>query len=130
MLNPRGGADDLLLGSLGSLTLLGHMVALGTVNPVTRKRYLGDQYEPRTIRHSNAVIRAFYEYWIEDVGAGPLINPVQLARKPSTASPPNSSGASSKRTSKHASWNSVNAGVPMARPANMNTHAYGAQVFG
>jgi integrase/recombinase XerD len=53
----------------------------GTVNPVTRKRYLGDQYEPRTIRHSNAVIRAFYEYWIEDVGAGPLINPVQLARR-------------------------------------------------
>jgi len=23
----------------------------GTVNAVTRKRYLGDQYEPRTVRH-------------------------------------------------------------------------------
>jgi integrase/recombinase XerD len=53
----------------------------GTVNPVTRKRYLSDRYEPRTIRHSNAVIRAFYEYWIEEVGTGPLINPVQLARR-------------------------------------------------
>lgn len=53
----------------------------GTVNPITRKRHLGDQYEPRTIRHSNAVVRAFYEYWIEDVREGPLINPVQLERR-------------------------------------------------
>jgi integrase/recombinase XerD len=53
----------------------------GTINPITRKRHLGDQYEPRTIRHSNAVIRAFYEYWIEDVQEGPLINPVQLDRR-------------------------------------------------
>jgi integrase/recombinase XerD len=51
----------------------------GTVNPVTRKRHLGDAYEPRTIRHSNAVVRSFYEFWIE-AGAGPLINPVRLAR--------------------------------------------------
>lgn len=58
------------------------VATVGTVNPVTRKRYLGDQYEPRTIRHSNAVIRAFYEYWIEDVGAGPLINPVQQTPGP------------------------------------------------
>jgi hypothetical protein len=53
----------------------------GTVNPVTRKRHLGDGYEPRTVRHSNAVVRSFYEFWIEDVGAGPLVNPVQLARR-------------------------------------------------
>ncbi|SLJ76360.1 site-specific integrase [Mycobacteroides abscessus] len=28
----------------------------GTINPVTRKRYLDDNYAARTIRHSNAVI--------------------------------------------------------------------------
>ena len=53
----------------------------GAVNPITRKRHLGDHYEPATVRHSNAVVRAFYEYWIEDVEAGPLINPVQLGRR-------------------------------------------------
>jgi integrase/recombinase XerD len=53
----------------------------GRVNPVTRKRHPGDVYEPRTIRHSNAVIRSFYEFWIEDAGGGPLINPVQLDRR-------------------------------------------------
>ena len=52
----------------------------GTVNPVTRKRHLGDAYEPRTIRHSNAVVRSFYEFWVE-AGAGPLINPVRLVRR-------------------------------------------------
>jgi len=52
----------------------------GTINPVTRKRYLGDRYGVRTIRHSNAVIRSFYEYWIE-VGQGPLINPIPLDRR-------------------------------------------------
>lgn len=54
----------------------------GTVNPVTRKRHLGDGYEPRTIRHSNAVVRSFYEFWIEDIGAGPLVNPVRRAERP------------------------------------------------
>lgn len=49
----------------------------GMVNPVTGKRDLGDRYGARTIRHSNAVIRAFYEYWIE-LGLGPLINPMPL----------------------------------------------------
>jgi integrase/recombinase XerD len=52
----------------------------GTVNAVTRKRYLGDQYEPRTVRHGNAVLRSFYEYWIE-LGGGPLVNPVALDRR-------------------------------------------------
>jgi integrase/recombinase XerD len=52
----------------------------GTVNPVTRKRHLSDGYEPRTIRHSNAVVRSFYEFWIE-AGDGPLINPVRLVRR-------------------------------------------------
>lgn len=52
----------------------------GKVNPVTRKQHLDDQYKPRTVRHSNAVVREFYEFWIE-IGEGPLINPVQLDRR-------------------------------------------------
>jgi integrase/recombinase XerD len=52
----------------------------GTINPVTGKRHLGEGFEPRTVRHSNAVLRGFYEYWIE-LGEGPLVNPVALARK-------------------------------------------------
>lgn len=51
----------------------------GGVNAVTGKPYLSDQYAPRTVRHSNAVIRAFYEFWLER-GEGPLVNPVALAR--------------------------------------------------
>ena len=51
----------------------------GGINPVTRKRYLGDRYEARTVRHSNAVLRSFYSYWIE-LGGGPLINPVPQER--------------------------------------------------
>ncbi|WP_225448467.1 site-specific integrase [Streptacidiphilus sp. P02-A3a] len=50
-----------------------------TTNPITKKTYLDDRYKPRTIRHSNAVIRAFYDFWIQS-GGGPLINPVPLAR--------------------------------------------------
>lgn len=66
---PDGGADHIGGdGGAGS-------------TPVTRKRHLGDQYEPRTIRHSNAVLRSFYRFWIDDVGAGPLINPVPLDRR-------------------------------------------------
>lgn len=30
----------------------------GTTNPITRKPYLDDRYKPRTVRHSNAVLRA------------------------------------------------------------------------
>jgi integrase len=56
------------------------IATVGTVNAVTRKRYLGDQYEPRTVRHGNAVLRSFYEFWIE-LGAGPLVNPVVLDRR-------------------------------------------------
>ena len=50
----------------------------GTVNPVTRKAYLDDRYQPRTLRHAMAVLRGFYEYWAE-LGEGPVINPVQRA---------------------------------------------------
>lgn len=49
----------------------------GQVNPVTRKASLGDQYQARTIRHSNAVIRSFYEFWLDE-GSRPLINPMPL----------------------------------------------------
>ncbi|GGM20017.1 integrase [Streptomyces fumigatiscleroticus] len=51
----------------------------GTTNPITKKTYLDDRYKPRTIRHSNAVLRSFYDFWIES-GGGPLVNPVPLAR--------------------------------------------------
>ncbi|WP_367838120.1 tyrosine-type recombinase/integrase [Streptomyces rochei] len=53
---------------------------VGTINPITRKQHPGDQYAVRTIRHSNAVIRSFYEFWIER-GAGPLVNPVPQERR-------------------------------------------------
>jgi site-specific recombinase XerD len=51
----------------------------GTTNTITKKPYLDDLYKPRTIRHSIAVLRSFYEFWIES-GSGPLVNPVPLAR--------------------------------------------------
>lgn len=54
-------------------------VVAGTINPITGKQYLDDQYKPRTVRHCNAVVRSFYEFWIE-VGGGPLLNPVPLDR--------------------------------------------------
>lgn len=52
----------------------------GAVNPITRKRNLGDRYEPRTVRHGNAVVRSLYEYWIE-IDGRPLVNPVSLDRR-------------------------------------------------
>ena len=52
----------------------------GTVNPITRKQYLDNQYKPRTVRHSNAVLRSFYEFWIAR-GEGPLVNPVPRERR-------------------------------------------------
>ncbi|MBZ9642910.1 site-specific integrase, partial [Streptomyces sp. PSKA30] len=51
----------------------------GQVNGITRKQYPGDRYSARTIRHSNAVLRCFYEFFI-DVGDGPLVNPVRRDR--------------------------------------------------
>ncbi len=50
----------------------------GTVNLITRKAYLDDRYQPRTVRHAMAVLRGFYEYW-GDRGEGPVVNPVQRA---------------------------------------------------
>jgi integrase len=62
----------------------GSAALAGTINPVTRKQYLSDEYGSRTIRHSNSVLRTFYEYWIDE-GAGPLANPVPLARSKARA---------------------------------------------
>jgi len=50
----------------------------GTVNAVTRKAYLDDHYQPRTVRHALAVLRSFYGFWAE-LSEGPVLNPVQLA---------------------------------------------------
>lgn len=58
----------------------------GTINPVTRKPHLGDGYAARTVRHSNAVVRAFYDYWME-MGAGPVLNPVPREREWGSARP-------------------------------------------
>lgn len=55
------------------------LATAGTVNPVTRKPYLDDRYRARTVRHSKAVLRSFYDFWI-DTGGGPLINPVRRSR--------------------------------------------------
>lgn len=55
------------------------LATAGRVNPVTRKKHLDDRYMARTVRHSNAVLRSFYEYWIE-LGEGPLVNPVPRER--------------------------------------------------
>ncbi|WP_208616282.1 tyrosine-type recombinase/integrase [Amycolatopsis regifaucium] len=55
----------------------GSAATAGQVNPITRKASLNDQYQARTIRHSNAVIRSFYEFWLDE-GSRPLINPMPL----------------------------------------------------
>ena len=59
------------------------LATVGTVNTVTRKPYLNDRYAARTVRHNNAVLRSFYEYWIER-GEGPLLNPVAQNRRGGT----------------------------------------------
>lgn len=50
------------------------------INQVTGKQCLGIGYTARTVRHSNAVLRSFYSYWIE-LGGGPLVNPVVRERE-------------------------------------------------
>jgi integrase/recombinase XerD len=47
----------------------------GTVNQATGKRYLDDHYAARTIRHNNAVLSSFYEFW-SGQGVGPVVSPV------------------------------------------------------
>jgi integrase/recombinase XerD len=66
----------------------------GTVNPLTGKMYLDDRYTSRTVRHSNAVVRAFYDFWIEQA-QGPLVNRVRLRRSagPARETAPGSRGS-------------------------------------
>ena len=52
----------------------------GTVNSITRRSYLTDRYAARTVRHSNAVVRSFYAFWIER-SEGLLVNPVELVQR-------------------------------------------------
>ena len=51
----------------------------GSINPVTRKQRLGDGFSVSTVRHGNAVVHSFYEFWIEQ-GSGPLVNPMPRDR--------------------------------------------------
>ena len=51
----------------------------GRVNPITRKQSPGDGYAVRTVRHNNAVVRSFYEFFLER-GEGPLLNPMPRDR--------------------------------------------------
>lgn len=62
---------------------VGSRATAGGVNTTTRKSYPGDGYAPSTIRHSNAVLRAFYDFRL-DCGGGPLINPVVVERSRGT----------------------------------------------
>ncbi|WP_229925022.1 hypothetical protein [Streptomyces sulfonofaciens] len=48
--------------------------APGSVNPVTGKRYAGENYAARTRKHARAVVRSFYEYH-RDMHGRPLLNP-------------------------------------------------------
>ena len=47
---------------------------------VTSAEVRDDSYQPCTVQHGNAVVRSFYEFWIE-AGSGPLVNPVVLDRR-------------------------------------------------
>jgi integrase len=49
------------------------------VNAITGKPQGGSGYQPRTIRHNNAVLRSFYDFCLER-GEGPIVNPVPLDR--------------------------------------------------
>jgi integrase/recombinase XerD len=51
----------------------------GQTNPITGKPYPGDGYAVHTVRHSNAVVRSFYEFFGE-IGEGPLRNPMPRDR--------------------------------------------------
>lgn len=55
-------------------------VTAGTINPITRKQYLDDRYQPRTVRHAHAVLRTFYDYWAGR-GEGRVLNPIQRASR-------------------------------------------------
>lgn len=54
-------------------------VTAGSVNAVTGKAYPGAGYAVRTIRHNNAVLSSFYEFWVES-GSSLIMNPVVRER--------------------------------------------------
>ncbi|WP_232789014.1 hypothetical protein [Streptomyces odonnellii] len=54
--------------------------APGSVNPVTGKRYAGENYASRTRRHARAVVRSFYEYH-RDMHGRPLLNPFPKTKR-------------------------------------------------
>ncbi len=80
---PVEGRDFVLWLRQARKPIAGHRTVTATtagrVNPVTRKAALGDGYALRTIRHSNAVVRSFYEFFGER-GEGPLLNPMPRER--------------------------------------------------
>jgi integrase len=51
----------------------------GQVNPVTGKPSPGRGYAPRTVNHSETVLRTFYDFHRE-AGSGPMVNPFPLDR--------------------------------------------------
>jgi integrase len=51
----------------------------GQVNPVTGKPSPGWGYAPRTVNHSETVLRTFYDFHRE-AGSGPMVNPFPLDR--------------------------------------------------
>jgi integrase len=51
----------------------------GQVNPVTGKPSPGAGYAPRTVNHSETVLRTFYDFH-RVAGSGPMINPFPLDR--------------------------------------------------
>ena len=51
----------------------------GQVNPVTGKPSPGAGYAPRTVNHSETVLRTFYDFHRE-AGTGPMVNPFPLDR--------------------------------------------------
>ena len=48
-------------------------------NPRTGKRAPGPHYAPTTVAHAESVLRAFYDFHLEE-GTGPPVNPFPLAR--------------------------------------------------
>jgi integrase/recombinase XerD len=53
--------------------------AAPVINPITGKQQSSAGYQPRTIRHNNAVLRSLYDFCL-DRGDGPIVNPVHLDR--------------------------------------------------
>lgn len=54
-------------------------IAPGSPNPVTGKLTIGAKYKASTIRHSETVLRSFYDLHLE-LGSGPVMNPFPLHR--------------------------------------------------